>query len=1108
MSSVHVLGSACPAAGNPASLQTGVALLSSLPPSAQQSYSLELPSRSRATIVLEQDAPDLSVCIASPSGSRLRLARSGSAGEIAISFAAFLPGNYKIVVSSGRAGLQPETIEYRIELEVTQASASRDRLNFLAEQAFLRAQMLRSETSPVSLRSAISEYAVAQEKWAAAGDVRGQVRALIGAATVLLDLSDYSRALAAYATAERLSSALPRSLVRALNGRARVYLDKWDGVAALQCAEEAHRLSRSLRDPRAEADALVSMGEAHYLQTNDGPAKQELENAFAIAKAEGDRFSIARSLRALAWIEEDQGRMHNAASRMQEAEQVFRAIGELRAAVNAIGDLATIESIQGDRYRALSTHMEVLRLLRKMGQPSGQAFALAALGTDYLRMNEHGTALEYFQQALRVFKMLDHASGQQDSMTQLCVAELAVGSPHLAFQHCSESVRLLANLNDPKREAISLKNLGAVEEALGHTERATALYRQAAELSHRVQDARFEAAALVSMGLVKARGGDQKEAIELYRNALSLDQAAETPDGEISARYEIARSEYALDNLDDAQSQLDKAVELAEGQRSKVGSYFLRASYFTSIRKCYDLYVDILMARHAKDPTGGFDHMALEKTERGRARTLLDALTEEHFDSSIQAGPGSTAQLRFLRARLAAAYEERLQLMMGNRSQPALAANARKISLLGTEYSRATEAAMGSQLALPPTAFPPTLDQTLHDFLDPKTVVLEYLLGEERSFAWRVNQGRVTSYVLPGRKTITGLVERWRSLVMARKPVPGETDALRNMRVHLSDRELRDQALHLACTILQPIEGMEGERLVVISDGILDSLPFGALPLNSCNRNDGQPLITEYEVINLPSLLALDRLRHKEEHIAQATSGVAVVADPVFSKDDPRVKTRSSQVDAPPVASSALGIALRDVGWSNRLPRLPATRREGKAIQASAHGAFVALDFDANLKTVLSARLSRYRILHLATHGLLDARHPELSGLVFSLVDKNGRAVNGYLQAQEIYELDLHAELVVLSACNSGLGRQMSGEGTVGLARAFMHAGAPRVISTLWSIEDDATSELMGQFYDLVLNKKLPPAKALRQAQLRLVRHSRWAPPFFWAGFVLTGDWR
>jgi CHAT domain-containing protein len=252
-------------------------------------------------------------------------------------------------------------------------------------------------------------------------------------------------------------------------------------------------------------------------------------------------------------------------------------------------------------------------------------------------------------------------------------------------------------------------------------------------------------------------------------------------------------------------------------------------------------------------------------------------------------------------------------------------------------------------------------------------------------------------------------------------------------------------------------------------------------------------------------MLALRRGR--EAHPAPA-SGIAVLADPVFTSDDPRVG--GSRATPAPRPSGALGAAMRDLGWNTGIPRLPGTRLEAKTIAARAprNGMMLALDFDANLATAMRPELSRYRILHFATHGLLDSEQPEFSGLILSLVDRNGKDENGYLSAQDIYEQHLSAELVVLSACDSGLGPTLRGEGVVGLARAFLHAGAARVVSSLWKVDDEATSELMRHFYDGMLRDRKPPAAALRYAQLQMMRQKRWSEPFYWAGFVLNGEWR
>src|SRR5207244_13170327 len=168
-----------------------------------------------------------------------------------------------------------------------------------------------------------------------------------------------------------------------------------------------------------------------------------------------------------------------------------------------------------------------------------------------------------------------------------------------------------------------------------------------------------------------------------------------------------------------------------------------------------------------------------------------------------------------------------------------------------------------------------------------------------------------------------------------------------------------------------------------------------------------------------------------------------------------------------------------------------------------------ALDFKASRATVMSPVLGQYRMVHFATHGLVDSKHPELSGLVLSLVDEQGRPQNGFLGLQDIYNLNLPAELVVLSACETGLGKSIQGEGLVGLTRGFMYAGATRVVASLWKIDDLATAELMKQFYQGMLGREhLSPAAALRAAQLAMLKKRNREAPYYWAAFSLLGEWK
>jgi CHAT domain-containing protein len=271
-------------------------------------------------------------------------------------------------------------------------------------------------------------------------------------------------------------------------------------------------------------------------------------------------------------------------------------------------------------------------------------------------------------------------------------------------------------------------------------------------------------------------------------------------------------------------------------------------------------------------------------------------------------------------------------------------------------------------------------------------------------------------------------------------------------------------------------------------------------------------------MISLPSASVLALLRRELAGRRPASKMLAVIADPVLQPDDPRVNNR---MQGEAVASAAVGAAagpaigsdlLRSADETGvlNLERLVYTRREAEAILALAQNdrTLKALDFEASRATATAPELARYRIVHFATHGLINSRHPELSGLVLSLVDETGRPQDGFLRAHEIYNLKLEAELVVLSACQTALGKQIKGEGLVGLVRGFMYAGAPRVVASLWDVKDEATSELMKRFYQGLLKEGLRPAAALRAAQVSMSREPRWQAPYYWAGFVLQGEWR
>ena len=426
-----------------------------------------------------------------------------------------------------------------------------------------------------------------------------------------------------------------------------------------------------------------------------------------------------------------------------------------------------------------------------------------------------------------------------------------------------------------------------------------------------------------------------------------------------------------------------------------------------------------------------------------------------------------------------------------------------------------------------------TVPEIKTSILDQDTVLLEYILGERSSYAWVVTPRNLKSVELPGRGIIEKYARRFLSLISRRRSsgnqaYEGQTSISARERL-----DVDEAGAQLSRIILRPISRLlSSRRLLIVADGALQYVPFAALPDLEAGESAGNSprLVMSHEIIDLPSASVMTAVRSQLATRVPPTREIAILADPVFDTRDPRVQRGTLTDYGKPALSSredgsarnrhsvaserpSLTRSSTDVGLikgSLHLSRLPFTRYEAAAIVAIAGSdeTLEALDFEASKKLASSAELSKYRIVHFATHGLLNSKQPELSGLVFSLVDNQGQPVNGFLELKEIYNLDIHADLVVLSACETGLGMQVNGEGIIGLTRGFMYAGAAGIVASLWKVDDVATAELMRRFYRGMLKEHMRPAEALRVAQLDMLREKRWTDPYYWAAFTIQGEWR
>jgi CHAT domain-containing protein len=369
--------------------------------------------------------------------------------------------------------------------------------------------------------------------------------------------------------------------------------------------------------------------------------------------------------------------------------------------------------------------------------------------------------------------------------------------------------------------------------------------------------------------------------------------------------------------------------------------------------------------------------------------------------------------------------------------------------------------------------------------------LLQYALGGNASYVWAVTNDRVVAVELADRATIEAAARR----------------SLANLQVHAprTTAALPDPSLaELAALVLEPVAAeLKRPRIVLALDGALQFVPFGVLPLRGADGASA-PLLLTHEVIEVPSMSTLALSIRPEPAPGRKT--LAVFADPVLEANDPRFgATRPISI----VAAASQGFAARS-SLGAELGRLLSTGYEGEAIAALVpdEGRLLARGFAASRDAVLETDLSDFRYIHFATHGLVDSRYPGLSALLLSQFDERGQPQDGFLRLNDIYNLRLSADLVVLSACNTALGREVRGEGLIGLTQGFMSAGARSLVASLWQVPDRATAELMKQFYGYMFDEGLRPAAALRKAQLWSAAQRRWSDPYFWGGFVLVGDWR
>jgi CHAT domain-containing protein/Tfp pilus assembly protein PilF len=881
---------------------------------------------------------------------------------------------------------------------------------------------------------------------------------------------------------------------------------------AVRAGAEALRVTN--QDPRAELEhdrvalaAWESLGDRHMqlwtlqmigFATAFGldqaqAAEEPYRRALAIALERGDEWAEARVSDDLSQVVIRLGLLDETRALMERALALHRAARRPLLISRMLTVLGNLFSRMGEPQQALDHLYGALEINEQFGNTQEIARTRIEIGSTYLRLDDAELALVHYEQAL---PGLGDPRRRARCLTEMGVARLKLGDQDGARRAYEEALGIYRTLQNPISEADTLIGVADLDRDRGDL--AAALKRATAALQTYSSRAYTLGIGFAQcrVGEIQRRLGDAPASTAAFEAVVRLGPAAGAS-ALACAEQGLARLGAAAGSLEGAQRHAEAAMAHLETLRG-VASPRARAAALASRQSVFSILIDVLMRAHERSPASGQDALAFEVSERARARSLLDLLGSGHVDVRQGVRPELLAEERSLRGRLNAAA--------ASHAEAAARGQTARLEALGRDLDRLSAQLADTEsrirtasphYAALTQARPLTLAEIRSRVLDPGTQLLQYALGEERSYAWVVSQDRLESVRLAPRAEIEAAAlavhQSLSSPAGAAAPAgPGSAQA------------------RLSGLVLEPVaKALGAKRLLVVAPGALQYVPFGALPLPG-----GAPLVSRFELVSAPSASVVATLRDESTGRARARRAAVVFADPVFERSDPRLALAAGTSQPP--ARAAHGDldaqepaerALRDVRGG--LGRLPFSRGEADAIASLAGGASRAVTgFEANRAAATSPDLADYRIVHFATHGVLNTRRPELSGVVLSLFDAAGRRQDGFLRLHDVYNLRLGADLVVLSGCQTGLGQDLGGEGLIGLTRGFLYAGARGVVASLWQVDDVSTAELMKRFYRAMLKQGQPPAAALRTAQLELARDPRWTAPFHWAGFVLQGDWR
>jgi CHAT domain-containing protein/tetratricopeptide (TPR) repeat protein len=878
-----------------------------------------------------------------------------------------------------------------------------------------------------------------------------------------------------------------RGEAEVLGGLGLICTFKNDYQTALSYYNEALIKREKVDDRLLIGNTVNSMGSIYYGIIKDYRiALPYFDRAEAIRTELGDSLNLGRTILLKASTLDNLGQFEPSLEYYTRACELNKVSGDQSRVAESLLKAGTVLNYLGKYPEALESLDKALEINKAINKSSGISEALNQTGYVYLKLGDLNKALDKFNEAIKITKDQNDKWGLAGVYNNLGIMLQNAGRFEKALEYYTNALNIYEELGDQGSVLILIGNIGTINFDLKDYAKAEEYHLKGLRLSRDLNSKDQEVTNLLNLANNQIYLGKFDEAMSNYNTGLIIAHSLNSPDLIWKITAGIAETWERKGNYEKAVELNDTVLKIIEGMRNTLQSDEQKSSFMASERYVFEDVINLLSVLHEKDGTKGYDKLAFQYSERSKSRAFLDLLAE----SLANVKGGENNELLNKQDELLTGLTEAKQLLEQESKaeqpdQQKINGIKEKIKITEEELNKLHQQIRVTNPRYADLHYPQpvSLEEVKALCPDKNTVILEYSVGDSSSCLWVITQSAHKLFRLPDRKTLQDQVEPFRFALSN----PDQTNIEFITR---GGYTLYKQLLEPAGPYLT-----KKSKLVIIPDGILNYLPFEVLltdnkGIGAGNSFSGLPyLVKKYPVSYGQSASVLKSLLSGQKEVRLSDPGnkkLVAFGDPVYQNSNDTSQT-------------SLETYKRLDNSGKEIENIASFFKKGNADTYLRNDAT-----EENVKR--DDELKKFNYVHFATHGFIDETKPDFSSLVLTQ-DKNSEE-DGFLQATEIFNLKLNADLVVLSACQTGLGKLVRGEGMVGLTRAFMYAGSPTVMVSLWSVSDASTATLMGEFYRNLVKEKLDKTDALRKAQLFMLGNEKFAHPFYWAPFVLIGDWR